>query len=206
MKEPSRTVYFATRNKGKYLEAAKITSQFGINLKHLRFEKQEIQSNSLEEIASFSAKQASDSRNSPVIAEDSGFFVKTLNGFPGPYSAYIFDTLGTRGILKLLKNTPDRKAFFKAAVAYCVPRKRPKYFTGKVEGFVSREPRGSHGFGFDPIFVPRRGDGRTFAEMPTDDKNALSHRALAFEKFSKWLAASTQSELDKLNNRGSSTK
>ncbi len=190
MKGPSRTVYFATRNRGKYVEAAKVTSRFGINLRHLRFDKQEIQSNNLAEIASFSAKQASDSRNSPVIAEDAGFFVNTLKGFPGPYSAYVFDTIGARGILKLLENTSDRKAFFRSAVAYYAPGEQPKYFTGNVEGVVSREPKGSHGFGFDPIFVPRRGDGRTFAEMSTDDKNAFSHRALAFEKFSKWLAAS----------------
>ncbi len=189
LKEPSRTVYFATHNKGKFIEAAKITSRFGIHLKHLRFEKQEIQSNDLAEIASFAAEQASDAKNCAVLAEDAGFFVNVLNGFPGPYSAYVFSTLGTRGILKLLGDSGKRRAFFKAAVAYCTPRKRPECFTGVVDGFVSREPRGTHGFGFDPIFLPRRGDGRTFAEMSTDEKNALSHRALAFVRFSKWFVA-----------------
>ncbi len=189
LKEPSRTIYFATRNSGKFIEAVKITSRFGINLKHLRFEKQEIQSNDLAEIASFAAKQASDSKNCAVLAEDAGFFVNALNGFPGPYSAYVFRTLGTRGILKLLGKSGKRRAFFKAAVAYCTPRKGPECFTGVVDGFVTREPRGTHGFGFDPIFLPRQGDGRTFGEISTDEKNALSHRALAFERFSKWFVA-----------------
>ncbi len=189
MKEPSRTIYFATHNKTKFIEAAKITSRFGIHLKHLRFEKQEIQSNDLEEIASFAAEQASDSKNCAVLAEDAGFFVNGLNGFPGPYSAYVFNTLGTKGILKLLGDSGKRKAFFKAAVAYCTPGKRLQCFTGVVDGFVSKKPRGTHGFGFDPIFQPRKGEGRTFAEMSTDEKNALSHRALAFDRFSKWFVA-----------------
>ena len=168
MKEPSRSIYFATDNKGKFIEAAKVTSRFGINLTQMRFEKQEIQSNDLAEIASFAAKQASDVRNCAVLAEDAGFFVSALNGFPGPYSAYVFKTLGTRGILKLMGDSGKRRAFFKAAVAYCVPRKRPECFTGVVDGLVSRNPRGTYGFGFDPIFMPRRGDGRTFAEMSSD--------------------------------------
>jgi XTP/dITP diphosphohydrolase len=188
LRGPSRTVFFATHNKGKFIEAAKITSRFGINLKYLRFEKREIQSDDLAEIASFAAKEISDSKNRAVLVEDAGFFVSALNGFPGPYSAYVFDTLGTGGILKILENNVNRRAFFKAAVAYCAPRKLPKYFTGVVDGLVSRKPRGTYGFGFDPIFLPRRGSGRTFAEMSTDEKNSLSHRALAFEKFSKWFA------------------
>ncbi len=186
LKGPSRTVYFATDNRGKFAEATAVTSRFGIRLKQLRFEKQEVQSNDLVEIASFAAKQASNIKNRPVLTEDAGFFVNALNSFPGPYSAYVFDTLGTKGILKLMGKREDRRAFFKAAVAYCDPGKQPKCFTGVVNGSVSRTPKGTRGFGFDPIFRPSEGDGRTFAEMSTDEKNILSHRALAFRKFSKW--------------------
>ncbi len=189
MKGLSRTIYFATGNRSKFIEAAQITSDFGINLKYLRFEKQEIQSNDLTEIASFAAKQAAQSKSCTVISEDSGFFVNALRGFPGPYSSYVFRTLGSEGILKLMENGRNRKAFFKAAVAFCSPEARPRCFAGVVEGLVSSKPRGTHGFGFDPIFIPRRGDGRTFAEMTTDEKNALSHRALAFSRFSKWFLA-----------------
>ena len=190
LKEPNRTVYFATSNKGKFREAACITSEFGIKLKHLRGEKQEIQSNDLEEIASFAAEHAANSTGLAVVAEDSGFFVGALKGFPGPYSSYVFKTLGTEGILKLVGKKRDRKAFFLAAVAFCRPKARPKCFTGVVNGRLASESRGLNGFGFDPIFMPNRGNRRTFAEMATDEKNAISHRALAFRKFSDWLATS----------------
>lgn len=189
MKELSRTVYFATGNRGKFIEAARITSRFGIELKHLHFKKHEIQSSDLTEIASFAAKQAAESEKRAVLSEDAGFFVNALKGFPGPYSSYVYGTLGTEGILKLLGKGRNRKAFFKAAVAFCTPRTQPLCFTGVVEGLVSRKPVGSHGFGFDPIFIPRQGHGRTFAEMTTDEKNVVSHRAFAFAKFSKWFVA-----------------
>jgi len=186
LKEHSRTIYFATGNRGKYIEAVRIAAGYGIHLKHLRFEKEEIQSDDLTEIASFAAKQASESKRCAVVSEDAGFFVEALNGFPGPYSSYVFRTLGTRGILKLMRGVKNRKASFRATVAYCTPGRPPKCFTGVVGGVVSKKPKGSYGFGFDPIFIPLQGDGRTFAEMNTIEKNALSHRAKAFARFSKW--------------------
>lgn len=182
----SRVLYFATSNRGKFIEAAQVASRFGIKLKQLRAEKLEIQSNDLASIASFAAMWAARRKKCPVLAEDAGFFLKALGGFPGPYSSYVFKTLGTRGILDLMKNAKNRKASFQAAVAFCTPKARPRCFTGLVEGHVNRKPRGTHGFGFDPIFIPQGGDGRTFAEMATEEKNALSHRAIAFARFSKW--------------------
>jgi XTP/dITP diphosphohydrolase len=181
-----RTVYFATGNKGKFIEAANVAARFGLTLKHMRIDKLEIQSDNLAEIASFAAMDAARSKRRPVVAEDAGFFVKALAGFPGPYSSYVFKTLGTGGILNLMEKRENRGAFFQASVAFCTPTSRPKCFTGFVQGRVSRRPRGTHGFGFDPIFIPKRGDGRTFAQMTTDEKNTISHRALAFARFSKW--------------------
>jgi XTP/dITP diphosphohydrolase len=185
----SKTVYFATTNRGKFIEAAQVASRFGIRLKQFRVEKLEIQSNDLEVIASFAAMWAARSNKCPVVAEDAGFFLKALGGFPGPYSSYVFKTLGTSGILRLMENAKNRRASFRAAVAFCTPKTRPWCFTGVVEGRVSRNARGTHGFGFDPIFIPERGDGRTFAEMATEEKNVLSHRGIAFEAFSKWYKA-----------------
>jgi len=188
LRGPSRTVYFATTNRGKFREAARITSGFGIRLRRLRWEKQEIQSNDLKEIASFAAEQAARSTGLPIVAEDSGFFVSALKGFPGPYSSYVFKTLGSEGILKLVGKNGDRKVFFLAAVAFCRPKMRPKCFTGVISGRLADKARGVNGFGFDPIFMPNRGSSRTFAEMTTDEKNTMSHRALAFRKFSDWFA------------------
>jgi len=189
LKEVSRTVYFATENKAKYHEAARIASNFGIKLKHLEVVKQEIQADNLTQIASFAAEQAAKARRVPVVSEDAGFFVEALSGFPGPYSSYVYRTLGILGILKLLKNVKMRKATFLAAVAYCQPDRTPVCFAGSVRGVVSTKRRGSHGFGFDPIFIPINGDGRTFAQMDITEKNRYSHRARAFVKFYRWFAS-----------------
>jgi XTP/dITP diphosphohydrolase len=189
LKEAKRSVYFATGNRGKYLEAVRIASAHGVVLKHLRLQKQEIQSEQITEIASFAARQAAESTRRSVVVEDAGLFVKGLSGFPGPYSSYVFDTIGLRGILRLTQALSLRQAFFQASVAYCEPRRRPISFKGIVRGTLSRRPKGSHGFGYDPIFIPAEGDGRTFAEMSTNEKNLYSHRARAFTKFCRWFAS-----------------
>jgi XTP/dITP diphosphohydrolase len=124
-----------------------------------------------------------------VVAEDAGFFVEALQGFPGPYSSYVYRKLGVEGILKLMKDVTERRAYFCSALAYssgghCF------CFEGKVRGTVSLSPRGARGFGFDPIFIPIDADGRTFAEMEVGEKNRFSHRAIAFRKFFEWLSHS----------------
>jgi len=180
------TVYFATGNKGKFVEAASIARVFGITLKQMKSEKIEIQSDKLEDIAAFAAKCASEAERHAVLAEDAGLFVNSLRGFPGPYSAYVFKTLGTKGILNLLKSARDRRASFRAVVSYAKPRNPPVTFDGEVKGIITRKSRGTRGFGFDPIFIPDQCDGRTFAQMDTLEKNLLSHRAKAFVKFFTW--------------------
>ena len=187
MREAKSQIYFATQNEGKFLEAARIAESFRINLRHLNLEKEEIQASRLSDIANFAALQAARSANRGVVADDSGFFVKALHGFPGPYSSYVFDTIGLQGILKMMRGATNRGAYFQAAVAYCAPKRRPICFTGIVNGIVAQRPKGTHGFGYDPIFIPSEGDGRTFAQMKIDEKNLFSHRARAFTAFCKWM-------------------
>jgi len=171
------------------MEVAELASRFGIQVKQLKRSKVEIQSDSLQEIATFAAVGACEAAGHPVVAEDAGFFVRALGGFPGPYSSYVYKTIGTDGILELLRNTEDRAAFFQAAVAYCRPRAHPLCFRGNVKGKVTRQAKGTQGFGFDPIFKPSKGDGRTFAQMNTAEKNRFSHRAKAFTGLFTWLRA-----------------
>lgn len=188
MKEANQTIYFATKNRNKYREAARIVSPYGIELKYLSLEKEEIQADNLADIASHAAVQAANATSHTVVAEDAGFFVEALKGFPGPYSSYVFRTLGLSGILKLMRTMNDRRAYFSATLAYCKPGLKPTHFNGKVSGAVSSKAKGSQGFGFDPIFIPTKGQGLTFAEMTTDEKNSLSHRARAFTKFARWFS------------------
>ena len=193
MREHNPVIYFATGNKGKFAEATQLAKIFGITLKQMKTEKIEIQSDELEDIASFAAKCASETARRSVVAEDAGLFVNNLRGFPGPYSAYVFKTIGSDGVLNLLKGATDRSASFRAVVSFARPRRPPVCFRGEVRGVIARRPRGSLGFGFDPIFMPTQADGRTFAEMNTLEKNLLSHRAKAFAKFFTWLSVKESS-------------
>jgi len=147
----------------------------------------EIQSDNLSEIASYGAQEAAKRLGIPVVAEDAGLFIRSLNGFPGPYSSDVFKRLGNKGILKLMEGVSKRNAKFSSVAAFCTPRGKPRCFTGSVFGHIGLHPRGVSGFGFDPIFIPTKGDGRTFAQMTVREKNRSSHRAASFKKISKWL-------------------
>lgn len=175
-------MYFITSNEGKFREVREMASKYGLEIEWLRMEYIEPQGNSLEEIARLSAEMLAEKVDGEFIIEDSGLFVEALKGFPGPYSSYVFKTIGNEGILKLMEGVEDRRAYFMAVVAYW-DGNTVRTFTGRVDGEISREMRGTQGFGYDPIFL--YGD-RTFAEMSTEEKNRFSHRRRAFEEFFKW--------------------
>lgn len=172
-------IHFVSSNNHKFLEAKKILKDFDINLKFLKSELVEIQSNSLIKIAQEKAKTAFSKFKKPLLIEDDGLFIKSLEGFPGPYSSYVFKTIGNKGILDLLKN--NRRAHFISIITYC-DKSTLKSFEGKLDGTISKTQKGK-GWGYDPIFIPNNSK-KTFAE--TSDKNELSHRYLALKKFSKW--------------------
>ena len=107
------------------------------------------------------------------------FLLIHLNGFPGPYSSYIFKTIGNKGILNLLKQ--NRKAKFVSIITYC-DKNILESFDAKIDGSISKSVKGK-GWGYDPIFIPNNLQ-KTFAEL--NNKNELSHRYKALKKFSKW--------------------
>jgi XTP/dITP diphosphohydrolase len=181
-----REILFVTGNAHKLDEANKVLSNFGIHLKMAQVEKVEIQADELAVIASHAARMAAGKSNKPVLCEDAGLFIRALGGFPGPYSSYAFKTIGCKGILKLLLGVTDREGHFESAVSYCEPDGDPQTFIGRSEGRISEGTRGSAGFGFDPIFLPAEGDGRTFAQMELAEKGRYSHRGDAFRRFGLW--------------------
>ena len=179
-------LFFATGNIHKLNEVKPIAERYGICLEQMieSRAKVEIQSSDLIEIARYAVLENYKLFKKPVLVEDAGLFIEALNGFPGPYSSYVYKTIGVNGILKLMEGVDNRRAYFMsvAAIVY-----EPFFIieTARVEGVITKEPRGSGGFGFDPIFVPR-GSKKTFAEMSIDEKNMYSHRAKAVSKaFSK---------------------
>jgi len=182
-----KIAFFVTTNYHKFSEACQVLAEQRVAAAMLKIGAVEIQSNDLEEIAKTSVQDAVEKTGLPVLVEDAGLFIRALNGFPGPYSSYVYRTIGTGGILKLMESVDERSAYFYSTVAfYSAEESSPKCFHGKVEGNISLGERGKQGFGFDPIFEPLDGVGRTFAEMPTTEKNKLSHRAQALRKFATW--------------------
>jgi XTP/dITP diphosphohydrolase len=187
VKEHKR-IWFLTANKGKFREAQAVAVASRLRLRMLAAPKIEIQSGNLVEIASYGAQEAANRLGIPIIVEDAGLFISRLNGFPGPYSSDAFKRLGNDGILKLMQGVSKRNAKFSSAAALCTPSREPRCFVGNVFGCIGLRPEGSGGFGFDPIFIPNKGDGRTFAQMTVKEKNKLSHRAASFRKLSEWLS------------------
>ena len=174
------SVFFASSNKNKYEEAKAILSKFSINLKFFKSELEEIQADTLEEIALHKAQNAFSKCSRPVIVEDDGLFINSLNGFPGPYSAFVFKTIGNNGIINLIKK--DRKVTFQSVIAYCNKKQNVALFSAAVAGKISTKPRGKR-WGYDPIFIPD-GQNKTYAEIK--EKNLVSHRYLALKKFANW--------------------
>ena len=175
----SSRLLFVSSNSHKYSETKEIMGSFGIQTDFYKLNLNEIQSDSLSDIAANKAQDAFAQCQRPLIIEDAGLFVDALAGFPGPYSSYIFKTIGNDGILSLVND--NRKARFVSIVTFCAESVL-KSFVGKLDGAISESKRGD-GWGYDPIFIPKNLK-KTFAEL--DNKNTVSHRYKALEKFANW--------------------
>lgn len=173
-------IYFVTSNKGKFVEAQAI---FG-DLVQKNIGYAEIQADTLEEVVAFGMKEVMTRLKGPVMIEDAGLFVDGLKGFPGVYSAYVQKTIGLEGILKLMDGLDNRQAAFSSVVGYAEPDLGPVVFKGELKGEIGFEPRGTGGFGYDPIFYV---DGKSLSEMNLEEKNKISHRGGSMKALKKWL-------------------
>ncbi len=176
------TVRFVTSNVGKVREASEYLTE---SVEQVNYDYTEIQADDVGPIAARGAREAFAELGGEegVVVDDTGLSVEALDGFPGPYSAYVEETLGIEAIPGLLSGEEDRRARFRTVVAYA-DGEGVETFEGSVSGTIV-SPRGEGGFGYDPIFEY---DGRTFAEMSTEEKNAISHRGRALEAFAEWYA------------------
>ena len=187
-------VVLASKNPHKLVEISKITEKFGFELvlqSQLGVDIDvEENGTTFEENSFIKADAVMKATGLPALADDSGIAVDALNGEPGIYSArYGFDpSLDDRGRLELLlKNTekvPDgqRQAQFVCVITMVTPEGQKIQARGEIHGELTREPRGENGFGYDPIFYYPPA-GMTTAEMPSEEKNKVSHRANALKVF-----------------------
>tara|TARA_B100000029_G_scaffold380648_1_gene375674 strand:- start:175 stop:735 length:561 start_codon:yes stop_codon:yes gene_type:complete len=180
--QQSSELFFASSNSHKFEEAKRILSKMEIDLTLFKTNLEEIQSDSLVDIAERKAIDAYTKVQKPVIIEDDGLFIDALDGFPGPYSSYVYDTIGNKGIIKLLENSEARNAKFVAIIVYCDGIDSVQLFESSIPGKISTVIE-QGGWGYDPIFIPNR-ESKTYANV--SDKDQFSHRAESLRKFADW--------------------
>ena len=147
----------------------------------------------LEENARLKAVALLEATGEAAVADDTGLEVAALGGAPGVYSARFAGEGATYAdnVAKLvdsLRGASDRSARFKTVALAVLPDGRELIAEGVVDGVIAEAPRGTAGFGYDPVFIAAEGDGRTFAEMSPEEKHGLSHRGRAFRRLSELVA------------------
>jgi XTP/dITP diphosphohydrolase len=142
-----------------------------------------------QENASIKAKSLADFTGIASVADDSGLSVDALDGFPGVISARWIpgsDQDRIQGLLDKMKNVSDRTARFDCSICLHIPSKNEtEFFDGYQIGSIAQQPKGSNGFGYDPVFIPE-GQTATYAELGPGYKNKHSHRAMALEKLKSY--------------------
>ena len=157
-----KKITYVTGNWAKIASAKQALEPIGYEIDNIKMETPEIQADDVTEVAMYSAKWACEKLNQPVLKNDSGLFIKSLNGFPGVYTHYADDTIGEDGVLKLMEGIDNREAYFKEAIAYCEPGKEPIVFEGITKGKIALEKNGTFGWSWDFIFIPE-GEDKTLA-------------------------------------------
>lgn len=192
-----KEVIIATKNPGKAREFENVFSPRGIAVKTLldfpEFPEVEETGSTFEENAILKAEAVSNALNKMVIGDDSGLMIDALEGRPGIYSARYAGELKNDNnnidkVLSELKGIPEEKrtAKFYCTLAVAVPGQETFTVSGTCEGRILEERRGTNGFGYDPIFfVPEK--GVAMAELTSDEKNKISHRANALKKLDEVL-------------------
>jgi XTP/dITP diphosphohydrolase len=177
-----KTLTFITSNKGKLAEASARLRPLGFTVVQNNLGYPEIQADTLQEVARYGVDCVRQQLQTAFFLEDSGLFISALKGFPGVYSKFVYQTIGLPGVLGLLEQATDRSAVFRSVIAYAQPGRDTELYIGECNGIITREPRGTGGFGYDPIFIPLEWT-RTFAEVSTQEKNTVSHRGKAMSLF-----------------------
>jgi XTP/dITP diphosphohydrolase len=207
-------LHYVTTNAGKVREATEYLGADAVT--QFDYDYTEVQSDSLGAIAAYGAREAYREVGEPTLVDDSGLFIRAFDGYPGPYSSYVEDTVGVERTWRLASEEDDRAASFRCVLAYCDggafdaspdPVDRDDRVAAAAAG-----PDGAGDDGEEPLpvklfegrvrgtLVEPRGDGgfgfdpifehegTTFAEMGAEEKNAISHRGRALAKFGEWFS------------------
>ena len=188
-------IFLASGNPHKIEELGQLLAELGIELKStLDYPDAEEVDEDRPDLEGNSLKKACYWHNRtglPALADDTGLEVKALDGAPGVRSARYAgekatDRENVEKLLNSLKGQDNRSAQFRTVVAYIDSDENEHLFEGICRGAIKSEKKGEKGFGYDPVFVPERYD-QTFAELSSEEKNKISHRGLAIQKFLRYL-------------------
>jgi XTP/dITP diphosphohydrolase len=197
-------IVLATRNVGKAKEFQKLLQDFPVEIKNLTdfgpIPEVEEDGATFDDNAYKKAAFTAKALGLPAIADDSGLVVEALGGAPGVKSArYAGDNAtdqeNIKKLLEAMEGQSNRHAAFECVISIAVPSGPALTYEGRCEGEISTEPKGTSGFGYDPVFY-YPAYGRTFAELTSTEKNKVSHRGRAlaevaaeFDKILAWLEA-----------------
>jgi len=179
MKNP---ITFITGNEGK---AKQLSQYLGVNVSNQKVDLTEIQSLSLAEIISEKAKEAYKIVGSPVVVDDVSLVIHALGNLPGPFIKFFIEEMGNEGICKLVSGFENRLAKAEVCIGY-YDGENLEICMGEIEGEISLVPKGSNGFGWDEIFIPK-GYIQTRSEMSEKDYDATNPRKFALEKLKQYL-------------------
>ena len=190
---------FVTANTHKAAEVQKVVSKAIkiVSLKDILCNDDiEETADTFQDNALLKAKHVYNKYNKNCFADDSGLEVEALNNEPGVFSARYAgvpksDEKNTGKLLKNLEGIENRKARFRTVIALILDGKE-YLFEGIIEGTIAQQPIGTNGFGYDPVFIPA-GYTKTFAQMTAEEKNQISHRAIAVSKMNEFLKAQNKS-------------
>jgi XTP/dITP diphosphohydrolase len=177
-------IKFVTSNEHKYKEAENLFKKHGIEISWINMKYEEIQAGDNEIICRDSCMKLNQVLEPPFFIDDTGLYIRSLNGFPGPFASYVQDTLGNRIIIQIASGSD---AFFKTVISFSRESKIYQ-FIGILKGHISEKETDGNKFGYDPIFVPE-GYNRTLAQLSTGEKNSISHRGKALDKFVEFLVS-----------------
>ncbi|MBX3573468.1 MAG: RdgB/HAM1 family non-canonical purine NTP pyrophosphatase [Mesorhizobium sp.] len=208
MRDLGKRIVVASHNAGKLAEFADLLAPFGLearSAKEFGLPEPEETGTTFEQNAYLKAHAAAQATGLPAMSDDSGLVVDALGGAPGVYTAdWATKPDGSRDFMMAMEKTEKalqdagatdpshRTGRFVAVICLCFPDGEAEYYRGEAEGSLVWPPRGTSGFGYDPVFLPN-GHARTFGEMTAEEKHgwkpgmetATSHRARAFKKFAE---------------------
>ncbi|MBI2597981.1 MAG: non-canonical purine NTP pyrophosphatase [Candidatus Diapherotrites archaeon] len=183
-----RKVFFATSNEHKAAEIGTILRTYGFEILPRALKIVEPDFDSIEEVARSKALQAFGYLKKPVIVEDTGIFFHAYNNFPGQIAKRVYQGIGFAGLLALIKAAQNKRATFKTVICFARSKKDLQLFSGSLEGrlldhVVELE---KNRLPYEKIFVPD-GYSKTLVELDLEEKNKISHRAIAARKCGEWM-------------------